>query len=597
MRKIQQMNRLFAISFLLVATHPSAEASSSEPGNLDPAPPVTSAASAATSVPAATVVASPASATSPAARSTSAAGGAPNILLLLIDDIGPDQLRCFDPSHGITGLAAGPNLYTGSYPYAPTPNINRLASEGVRFARAYSSPICSPSRAQVQTGRYPFRTGLGGIVTQNARAKPYPHDRQGPDLPVAEYTLPEVLGLFAPSYTPAMFGKWHLSADKCFVAPLVVPDTEGDDHPYLSGWDNYKGVIRNILGVPTPTSEGCIAGRSGYYNYMHVHNAPIPTPYTPCAGAPPGRCVPPNMYSDRSWETEYLVSHELSEVEDFCVNTAEPWCAIWASQAIHGPFDWPPEELHSYGPEPFDLFDIEYWLRYSALLETLDTQIGRLRASLEAEGIWENTLVILMGDNGTDATVMEDVADRYAGIISPYVAPDTGASVRRFKGTPYLSGTSVPLIVSGPLVASPGRVSTELVDAVDVFSTMVDYAGVAASWPSGLGGFTVDGNSLKPAIELSGVVGRTESLGMHFSANGPYLLGSPPFFIELGFIYTSASTDDYYHLVRQQGMTDEFYHLWTTGGVPVDLAEVSDLGTGHAEYAPAVAALDALVVP
>lgn len=547
-------------------------------------------------------------ASGPSAPPAPAAGGGspPNILVVIMDDVGADQLRCFDSDHGITGLDPGENLYTGNYPYPPTPNITRVAAEGVRFTRAFASPVCSPSRAQFQTGRYPFRNGIGGIVTPGARALQPPNIRQIPDLPLDEYILPEMLDLFAPTYESGYFGKWHLSADKCVVPPPFASMTEGDDHPYVSGWPEFRGLIRNVLGRPTPTTEGCIAGRAGYYDHFFVHvELPFPAPYVPCIGAPPGQCVPlapfSGMFTEREWVEEFLITHEREDVQDFALATGEPWCAVWAAQAAHGPFDWPPEDLHSYGSEPEDLLDFQYWLRYSAIIEAFDTEFGRLRDALDegpGETIWDRTMVIVIGDNGSDANAMRDAGMRYTGLLDGYVAPSgVLTDPKRFKGGVFHSGTNIPMVISGPGIVGEGSTSTDLVSVVDLFSTIRDYAGAPAGWTSmmGLDGRTIDGLTLRPALEGTGPVGHDEILSMHYSSNGSYSFAAPPAFQEVGFVYTD-TTGDIYHLVRQQGAADLFYHLWDSTGAQVDVAEKFPLTPlSSYPYAAAVAAYDALL--
>ncbi len=524
------------------------------------------------------------------ARPGNPAGTPPNILVILMDDVGPDQLSSFDAAHGVVGLDPGENLYTSGYPYAPTPNITALAQEGVRFTRAFTTPLCSPSRASLMTGRYSLRNYIGGICTPNARSNVPPFYRQEPQLPRTEIALPEMLSLFAPTVSTALFGKWHLTASPCRVPPPQVPDVDGDDHPAVMDWPVFDGIIRNLLGQPNVATEGCIVGRPSYYTWFRVHNETSPPPYTPCSGAPTGACIPPSTLSLREFEEDYMVTVERQAVQDYALTAAEPWCAIWASHACHGPFDWPPQELHSYGNEPFDLLDTQHWLRYLALLETLDTEIGNLRSALDqgpGETIWDRTMVILIGDNGSDSNALIDANERFPGILDDYVAPvlDDGKP-SRFKGTSYVSGTSMACIISGAGVANPGRTYGGLVDMVDIFSTIRDHFGVPSNWTSlmSLDGRQIDGVSLQPVIDDTGGTGRTFSLALQYTPNGPFTLFTQPLsFWQAGYIEEVAS-GAMYHLIQRKDLPDEFYQLCDSAGNDVDTAENFPLPLSHPEY-------------
>lgn len=538
--------------------------------------------------------------TAPAGPSAAPAGTTPNVLVILVDDVGPDQLACYDPDLDVPGMDPGSNLFTGAYPYAPTPTITSLAEDGVRFTRGFTTPVCSPSRAMLMTGRYGMRTQIGGIVTPHGKANQPPFNRALPQLPNSEYLLPEVLAAFAPTYTTALFGKWHMTGDKCRVPPTIVADVDGDDHPSKAGWPIYRGILRNLLGKPNPSSEGCITGRATYYDWFEVENQVSPPPYTPCAGAPPGACIPPSVCSLREWEQTYLTTRERESVEDFCLTTAEPWCAVWASQACHGPFDWPPQALHGYGNEPFDLLNAEVWLRFLAVLQSFDTELGKLKTALsqgEGETLWDRTVVLLVGDNGTDAGAVVDAKLRVPGILDGYVEPEfIDGKATRFKGNPYVSGTNMLLVMSGAGIVNPGRADDGLVDMVDVFSTILDVCGVPANWVDlmGFDGRTIDGTSFLPTFEDLGSPARTESLTLHYSPNGPFETANLPDNYQIGFAKKVAS-GALYHLIQREGEDDEFYQLCDASGNDVDTAEANPLPLTHAEYQGLVDSLRGLL--
>src|SRR5262245_23361124 len=138
-----------------------------------------------------------------------------NILLIVLDDVGTDKLGNFDPDQ------AAP-------PYASTPRLDALAAGGVRFTSAYADPFCSPTRASIQTGRYPFRTGMG------ANSDAY-------QLPDSEVLLAELLknGLPRPqTYSCGAFGKWHLT-------PSSSPNPAWLRHAVHNRYDRFYGTLSN----------------------------------------------------------------------------------------------------------------------------------------------------------------------------------------------------------------------------------------------------------------------------------------------------------------------------------------------------------------
>ena len=146
-----------------------------------------------------------------------------NVLILVLDDIGVDGLNAY-------GL--GTDLPS-------TPNIDALASKGVVFDNAWSNPVCSPTRATIQTGRYPLHTGVGYTVTEYAQ-----------ELELSEVTIPEMLKLTGTNITSGAFGKWHLGNSS----------NGGSSSPNLAGYDHYEGALINLH---PPQS---------YYRYFKTNN-------------------------------------------------------------------------------------------------------------------------------------------------------------------------------------------------------------------------------------------------------------------------------------------------------------------------------------
>jgi arylsulfatase A-like enzyme len=162
----------------------------------------------------------------------SAPAAAPNMILLIADDVGVDKIGAY-----------------GEHPSPPpTPNIDALAARGVLFRNAYAASVCSPSRAAMLTGRYPRRYGFG-IHTGR-------HDTY--ELPLVELTLPEMLGRSALAYDHSAVGKWHLSTPRS-------PNAER--HPLASGFNWYAGSLANLAKQMSYFSwEKNINGRLTYTN-------------------------------------------------------------------------------------------------------------------------------------------------------------------------------------------------------------------------------------------------------------------------------------------------------------------------------------------
>lgn len=293
---------------------------------------------------------------SPAASGQAALVAPGNVLLLIADDMGVDQLAAY-------GL--GKDL-------PPTPNLDRMAAQGVLFRNAWSQPLCSPTRATVQTGRYGFRTTIGTNVE--------------PGLPLAEVTLPEMLALGTGGLTTsALIGKWHLGT-------LQVG---GDLAPNAAGYGHFAGSLDGQIG--------------SYFRWRKVVNgvASIATRYNTSA------CVDDAL----SW-----IGQQTGR-----------WVCVVAFPAPHAPFEPPPPRLHTQvlpqitphmsceGVDPSEIRPF-----YKATIQALDTEIGRLLAGLPDR---DRTTVLFMADNGTSPCAMSPQFQRWGkgslhegGINVPLIA-------------------------------------------------------------------------------------------------------------------------------------------------------------------------------
>lgn len=308
-----------------------------------------------------------------------------------------------------------------------TPTIDALAQSGVVFTDAWSNPTCSPTRAALQTGRYSFRTGLGEVV----------HGQDA--LSTDEVLIPAMLDLGTGGrWSHAAFGKWHLGSTAA---------VGGLDAPNLMGYEHFAGSMGNLKA---PES---------YFAWNRVENGVS------------------------SVSTNYATTQTVDDALEWMAAAKGPWFCLLAFNAPHDPFHEPPSELHGQDLSTAGPPEVDPRPYYEAMIEAVDTEIGRLLSSPTFRAVEDRTTIILLSDNGTPKTVAP--------------TPQFGA---KLKGSLHEGGISVPLIVSGPRVAQPGTQSSALVHVVDVFATVADIAGVDldATLPAGR---QVDGRSLVPFLE------------------------------------------------------------------------------------------------
>ena len=346
----------------------------------------------------------------------------------------------------------------------PTPNISSLVSSGVVFRNAYANPVCSPTRSCILTGQHGFRTGIGDLVDN------------GVSLTAAAFTLPEALTNAATGHAMAQFGKWHLAS--------------GPNSPRLiGGWTNFAG---NLVGAI-----------ANYTSWTKTVNG------TSTAG-------------NTNYATTDLVNDATNWISARGTNSWFVWAAF---NAPHSPFHSPPQSLcPSY---PINTLTNNR-RRFEAMTEAMDTEIGRLLASVDRA----NTHIIFIGDNGTPGSI----------IAPPY-------SSSRGKDTLYEGGIHVPLIISSPSVVSPNRTNDTPVNAVDLFATILELAGTSAATavPSSV---TIDSQSLVSVMQRTNVISR-RAYSEVFGANVPASSGG------------RALRDSRYKLIRFNNGVDEFYDLQT----------------------------------
>ncbi len=363
------------------------------------------------------------------------AGPRPNILFILMDDMGWTDA-------GVLGS----DLYE-------TPNIDRLAGQGMRFTAAYTCGAnCTPTRASLMTGLYPPQHGIYTVPTVEQRGESTPGRlvgiRSREELPASFTTVAEVL--HAAGYATFHGGKWNLGAGP------TAPDAQGFDI--------------NIGGG----AEGGPPGGSyfGPWKMPGMENAP--------AGVHLGDFV-----TDRA-------------IDFIAQRRSTPFFAYVAFYDVHTPLQAKPELLRKYEQKLAAHPGIgkktgHTRAVYAAMMETADTNIGRLLAALEKSGQAANTLVIFYSDNGG-----------FGGATAQ--RPLRGA-----KGMFYEGGIRVPLIAAWPGRIAAGAVTPVPVITVDFFPTLLDYAGIPADPALHLAGV-----SFRPVLEGSAQTWSREALYWHF---------------------------------------------------------------------------------
>jgi len=330
-------------------------------------------------------------------------GNRPNIILIMADDLGYETLGCY-----------------GGQSYS-TPNLDRLAANGMRFDYCYSTPLCTPSRVQLMTGKYNFRNYIGfGLLDP------------------AEKTFGHLMK--DAGYKTCVVGKWQLYGN----ARQRELAGRGGTLPRQAGFDSwclwqvkdrgfrYKDPLLDI-------SDQGLVDFPGEYG--------------------------PDIFTS-------FLENFMQENQD------RPFFAYFPMCLTHDPFQ--PSSLHS----GFDQFDSQTGLNdttyFSDMVGKMDQIIGRIAAKADELGIRENTLILFIGDNGTDRKVISTWRDR---------------RIKGHKGYTTEAGTHVPFIANWPGTIKAKQVNPDLVDFTDFLPSLLEAA--VADLPQD---FLTDGQSFYPTL-------------------------------------------------------------------------------------------------
>jgi arylsulfatase A-like enzyme len=338
----------------------------------------------------------------------------PNIVFILADDLGYADVSCY-----------GQRDYT-------TPNVDRLAIEGLRFTQGYSnSANCSPTRTALITGRYQMRLPVGLEEPINS-ATP-----KAIGLPPSHPTLPSLLK--TAGYGTSLVGKWHLG---------FLPDYS----PLKSGYDRFFGIFG---GAADYFNHGPDASRSGAEAYqLHEQEVPVER-----------HGYMTNLLGDRAVET----------IEGYA-RSKQPFLLSLHFTAPHWPWEGPDDEAESKRIRNVFHRDGGTQKTYMAMMQSLDSNIGRVLQALDVHDLASNTIVIFTSDNG---------GERFSKIW-----PFTG-----MKGELLEGGLRIPAIARWPGQIPAGAVSEQVMISMDWMPTLMAAAGTQPD-PS----YPPDGENLLPVL-------------------------------------------------------------------------------------------------
>ncbi|WP_417748505.1 arylsulfatase [Rosistilla oblonga] len=355
----------------------------------------------------------------------------PNILFIVSDDTGYGDLGPYGGGEG-RGM--------------PTPNIDRLAQEGMTFFSFYAQPSCTPGRAAMQTGRIPNRSGMTTVAFQG----------QGGGLPAAEWTLASVLK--KGGYKTYFTGKWHLGE-----SDYALPNAQGYDvmeHCFLYHCNAYTygdptwfpDMDPKLRSMFNKVTKGSLSGNAGEkakedfkVNGQYV-DKPGESVTIEGVNYPDGVVGIPFM-------DQYVEASGIKFLEEAAKTPDEPFFINVNFMKVHQPNLPAPEFKHKSLSKS----------KYADSVVELDTRIGNITAKLKELGLDKNTLVFYTTDNGAWQDVYPDAG------YTPF---------RGTKGTVREGGNRVPAIAVWPDKIKPGVKNHDIVGGLDLMATFASVAGV-----------------------------------------------------------------------------------------------------------------------
>jgi arylsulfatase A-like enzyme len=382
----------------------------------------------------------------------------PNFVFILVDDLGYMDI----------GANNAETFYE-------TPNVNRLAAEGMRFTNGYAAnPVCSPTRYSIMTGRYPSRVDATNYFSGKREGNFKPallNDR----MPLEEVTIAE--SLKAQGYATQFAGKWHLGPTEEFW-----PENQGFDF-------NRGGFHRG--------------GPYGGKKYFSPYGNPR------LSDGPDGEHLPDRLATETN---KFIEAHK-----------DQPFFAYLAFYSVHTPLIGRPDLVEKYrkkaerlglaGQPEFAPEEQNFPLKqkrrvrvlqkhaiYAAMVEAMDQAVGKVLAKLKELGLDDNTIVCFTSDNG--------------GLSTSEGSPTSNLPLRGGKGWLYEGGIREPFVIKWPGKTEPGGTCDVPVVSTDFYPTMLEMAGLPAKPQQ-----HQDGVSLVPLLEQNGTIER-DAIFWHYPHYG-----------------------------------------------------------------------------
>src|SRR5712691_695038 len=425
--------------------------------------------------------------------------GAPNIIVVLLDDMGYSDIGPFGSE-------------------IDTPTLNRLADRGVRLTNYHTAAVCSPARAALMTGLNPHRAGFAFVASLDAGFPGYAME-------IAEdvLTLPEILG--AAGYATFAVGKWHLTRDSAMHTA-----SSRRSWPTQRGFDRYYGCMEGLTNFFHP-------------NQLTADNSPLDV----------------DQYPDGYYLTDDLTDRAISMLKGLRAHDAEkPFFLYFAHHAVHGPLGAKPQDIAKYrgrynggwdaqrderfrrqlemglfpprtrlAPRNFESgLEVPAWADlpqqkreifaryqevYAAMIDNVDQNLGRLLATVDAFGELDNTIVVFTSDNGGTAeggpVGTRSYFSQFSGIVSQAGFPGdwqrdvprdldliggprttihyprgwgmaSNTPFRLYKGQTFAGGVRVPFLISWPAGLAERGIRHQYAYVTDLHATLVELAGV-----------------------------------------------------------------------------------------------------------------------
>lgn len=320
----------------------------------------------------------------------------PNIIFIMADDLGYTDVACFGSK------------------YYETPNIDRLATQGMRLTNYHQHQNCTPTRAALMSGQYAPRTGVytvGGIDRFDWSQRPLRPVDNVTNLPLDRVLLPGALK--AAGYATGMFGKWHLGQ-------------QGAYHPGQRGFDE------------------AIVSMGAHFDFVTL----------PAVEYPKGQYLA-DFLTDRA--VDFIRRHR-----------AKPFFLYLPHFGVHSPHHAKPELIARFKDKPGAGGHRDP--TYAAMIASVDESVGRVMAVLDELKLADNTVLIFTSDNGGVGGYVREGIQKANDITD-------NAPLRNGKGSLYEGGTRVPFIVRWPGVTKPGSACETPAIHVDIYPTLVDAAG------------------------------------------------------------------------------------------------------------------------